>query len=116
MQIICIKQEINSLYPKKMNKELYETRLQIANNWENIPDNIETNTNEKLNKEIHNVNCKLQKNLAALKETQQQNYEYKEHHKFYTRVKNPSTTKFTEDEYKLLIKGLQYNLHFKKKK
>jgi hypothetical protein len=37
--------------------------------------------------------------------------ESKEHHTFYTRVQNLSTTQFTGKEYALLNKGLQHNLH-----
>lgn len=59
---------------------------------------------------MHKINYK-QKKLTTLKETQQQNQEYKEYHKFHTRVKNFTPIKFTDNEIKLLNKVLQYNLH-----
>jgi hypothetical protein len=81
---------------QQINKELYKRHLQVANQWKDIWEYIEENINEKLNKGMYNTHCKQQKRT-----------------KFHTRVKNLATIKFKEDEYKLLNKGMQYNLHFK---
>jgi hypothetical protein len=114
-QTIRIKEEIKFLYMKKpqLNRKLYYLHLHLANTWGNtwhyIQDTSEAKLNRLINKKYERLNTKL------LRLSQEQTKIPTKHHDFYPRVVNNTNITFTDNENKLLNKGLKYNFHHKKK-
>jgi hypothetical protein len=112
---ICIKDEIKYLYKKKdhLNTLLYKAHLQASNTWGKtwyvISNSIHESIKLTLTKKYQSLNSKLQ----HLKDkTHGKTISHTDsNRKFHKRVINLTNIKFTDDENKLLQKGLKYNLH-----
>jgi hypothetical protein len=108
-----IKQEINSLYIKKinLNNELYKLHLELLNSMHPA---VSNNVLEVIKQQIKRVTSKIlfthNKKLRSLHDKQQNNINIRSHHTFYRRIANLSSINLTNAETILLSKGLSYNL------
>ena len=109
------KDEIKFLHCKKqkLNLEIYQLHLKLANNWKNVWPLIQHDIESKLQKECRmryqNFDNKI-KHLA-----QQQTPTHPPKKTFYPRVMNMAHIPFSEPEMALLQKGPKYNQHDKPK-
>jgi len=97
----------------QLNKKLYQTHLEVTqewgNTWHTIRDCIHANINKDMERKYNTIKQKLEK----LEHTQANTPKHLK--TFYPRVINNTNIKFTSDELILLNKGLKYNLSYKNK-
>jgi hypothetical protein len=113
-QTLRVKDEIRFLYRKKeqLNRQLYYAHLQATHEWGPIWDVISHSIHENLNalmkQKYLSQNQKLQQLSVQTHVTQ-----IMPPHHFHPQVVNLTDIAFTENESRLLQKGLNYNLHEK---
>ena len=106
-----IKDEIKFLHCKKqkLNLEIYQIHLKLANLWKNLWPHSE----RKLQKQCKMRYQTLDNKIKCL--TQQQTHTHPPKHNFHPRVVNMTNISFSEPEMALLQKGSKYTLHNKPK-
>jgi phosphatidate phosphatase PAH1 len=109
-----LNQEIKFLYKKKetLNKMMYRTHLEGANNWSKLWHCIQTSVNQTIDDIMDKQYQKLNKKLDM---TQKQNTPQKHNkthsmyqHTFYTRIQNLTHLKFTKEQINMLKLGFSY--------
>jgi hypothetical protein len=110
-----IKDEIKLLHCKKqkLNSEIYQLYLRLANLWKNLWPHIQQDIEDKLQKECRMRYHTLDNKIKRL--TQQQTHTHLHKKNFYPRVVNMTDISFSEPEMALPQKGPKYNLHDKPK-
>jgi len=98
---------------EKLNKELYQVHLKVAQEWGNTWHIIRNGIHESINREMDKKYNYIKQKLNKLEHTQTSTPKHVK--AFYPRVINNTNIKFNADELKLLNKGLKYNLSYKKK-
>jgi hypothetical protein len=125
---IRIRNEIKFLYKKKqqLNRLLYESHLDNAFVWDKLWNVLESNIDEKLEvvmqrkylvqeRKLKKLRELKMENIPSNKSDKQNNPSESPLHNFYPKVVNKTNIDFTKEEIVLLNKGLQYNIHCKKK-
>ena len=115
LSAIRIKDEIKYLHSKKqqLNQQIYHLHLHLTNTWHNMWPHLQHTIESRLRQEISSKYKTLDKKLMRL--TQTQKTTPLEQHTFYPRVVNNTNINFSNNEMRLLHKGLKYNMHTKKK-
>jgi hypothetical protein len=112
-EILRIKLEIKSLYKKKqyLNMLTYQKHIEVTNIWKNIWPIIEKGVIQKLQDELSNIHLRQNNKIETLKKHTKNPVAQQNTHTFpfFHRVKNLSKIDFSEEEYSILNKGLQYN-------
>jgi hypothetical protein len=98
---------------QKLNYELYKTHLKAAQEWGGMWGTILSSINDSLDKIMEKKYSSLDKKISKLVQTQIS--KPTTNTQFHPRVVNKTSIPFTEEEMKLLNKGLKYNLSHKRK-
>jgi hypothetical protein len=100
-----IKDKIKFLHCKnqKLNSEIYQSHLKLANLWGNMWPHIQQNIEDKLQKECRTRYNSLDNKIKCL--TQQQTNTHLPKNQFYPRVVNMTDISFSEPEMALLQKA-----------
>jgi len=110
-----IKEELRFLHKKKeiLNRELYRSHLQVAQEWGKWWDPIHESIIQKINTEMERNYRAMDEKIRRLTQTQARTP--KTDINFYPRVVNKTSIEFADQEMELLNKSLKYNLGKKQK-